>query len=314
MRFSSVAHRAYEPLALFRAYCELPRDSAPGVDGERWADWRDAAPSECRALSEEMASTRYRPRALRAAEVEKPNGGVRLIEVPCLRDKVAQLATARVIAWCYREPFARNVVDLTYGPRRVEPIRRAMPWLRRSRVTLRSDVKDCFGSIQRKRLFAELDRRISDRRVFAWLDGWCRETGLPQGLPVSPVLCAVYMLKAFDGWCLAPERSGVVGADRYVDDVAVGLRSAPRAAEFLDAARARLASYGLALSEEKTRLYADGETVPFLGVDTAAGGEVLARMDATRVQEASDDGRLAMLRHYRRSGVSRKRLRGLIHG
>ncbi len=114
-----------------------------------------------------------------------------------------------------------------------------------------------------------LEHRIGDRRVLRlvakWLkagvmeDGaWTEGTeGTPQGAVISPLLANIYLHYVYDLWVdqwRKRRATGEVIVTRYADDTIVGFKRHADADRFLRDLRERLATFGLALRPDKTRL------------------------------------------------------------
>ncbi len=141
---------------------------SPGVDGVPVADFSNCLDEELARLKTELESWSYKPMPVRRVEIAKPGkgAGVRLLGVPCTRDRVVQ-ATLKLLL----EP----ILDLTfsdhsYGFRpgfnqqqAVESAQRIITSGKEYVVDI--DLSKFFDRVNHDRLIHLLSFHITDKRI-----------------------------------------------------------------------------------------------------------------------------------------------------
>ena len=263
-RFHALYDRIYRADVLAAAWERVRANrGAAGVDGSTLkAVEAYGAQRMLAELAEDLRAGNYHPAPVRRVEIPKPDGRMRPLGIPTVKDRVAQQAAKLVL-----EPiFEADFLSCSYGFR---PKRSALQALERIRVgfiegsqfVFEADIKDFFGSIDHDRLLSLVGERVSDRRVQKLLRGWLRAgvladgvvsetvTGTPQGGVISPLLANIF-LHAFDrAWA---ER-GTGEVVRYADDFVVLCRTEAEAEQAWEQAAALLGELGLTLHPDKTR-------------------------------------------------------------
>src|ERR1700722_12378766 len=167
-RFYALYDKLYRRDILEWAFVRCRKnDGAPGVDGQSFADieaygeerWLDE-------LTEELKKQTYRPQPVRRVFIPKGDGKLRPLGIPCIKDRVVQMAAVLVL-----EPIFE--ADLEPEQHAYRPGRSAQDAVRQVERRLRSghtDVVDayisgCFDSITNAELMISVSSRISDGRM-----------------------------------------------------------------------------------------------------------------------------------------------------
>ena len=83
-------------------------NGAAGVDGVRIADISGSEDGTWRLIAEleqELKDKTYRPKAVRRVWIPKANGKLRPLGIPCVRDRVVQMAALLVLEPIFEADF-----------------------------------------------------------------------------------------------------------------------------------------------------------------------------------------------------------------
>jgi group II intron reverse transcriptase/maturase len=256
---------------------------APGIDGRTFAAI-DAAGVEAflQALREELLGGTYKPAANRPVEIPKGNGKFRVLQIPCIRDRVVQGALKLVLESIFEADFCPN----SYGFRPKRSPHRALAEVRRSLLRRMSLVIDVdlaryFDTIQHAVLLEKIARRVQDPYVLRLVKQILKaggKIGVPQGGPFSPLAANIYLNDV--DWAFDEIREKTkqgpyeaVNYHRFADDMVITVSGHHTKRGWAERAQQRLgeqlAPLGVELNAEKTKVVntLKGEAFGFLGFD-----------------------------------------------
>jgi RNA-directed DNA polymerase len=239
---------------------------APGVDGQALGEFEADLKSNLYKVWNRMSSGSYFPPPVRAVEIPKPHGGgVRVLGVPTIADRVAQTTVAMFLEPLVEPRFHPD----SYGYR---PNRSAHDALAACRQrcwkydwAIDLDVQKFFEEVPWDLMIRAVQAVTDCPWVLLYVKRWLaaplkhpdgtleqRTRGTGQGSAVSPVLANLFMHYAFDSW-MARTYPGCP-FERYADDAIVHCASRREAEVVLAGIVARMTEVGLRLHPDKTRI------------------------------------------------------------
>jgi RNA-directed DNA polymerase len=286
---------AHDTLALAWTKVQANKGAA-GVDGQSVDRFAAKAEVYLAELATALREDSYRPQAVKRVEIPKGDGRTRPLGIPTVKDRIVQQAVRLVI-----EPiFESGFYDGSYGFR---PERGCHDALREVDRLLKdgythvvdADLQSYFDTIPHDRLMTRVEERVSDGRVLGLICGWLKADilkgldrwtpveGSPQGAVISPLLANIYLdpldrLMAEHGYPMV----------RYADDFVILTRSHAEAEAALALVRAWVASNGLTLHPEKTRIAncrKKGNGFEFLGYRFERGRRHVRKKSLDKLKE-----------------------------
>ena len=206
-------------------------DGGAGVDGMNIQRTKEHLLRHWETIETKLLEGRYRPAAVKAVEIPKPNGGIRVLGIPTITDRILQQATLQVLTPVFEPGFSEH----SYGFR---PKRSAHDAVRAGQAYVKAgkswvvdlDLKSFFDQVNHDRLMTLVGHQVKDKAVMKLIGGFlrapmqqsdgsqqARREGTPQGGPLSPMLANIYL----DPLDKELERRRLAFV-RYADDSAPG--------------------------------------------------------------------------------------------
>lgn len=250
---------------------QINKSAASGVDGVSARAFEEHLGENIRGLVQELKGKRYRARLVRRRYIPKGGGKRRPLGIPAVRDKVLQVAVARILRAIWEQEFMR----CSYGYRPGVGARDAVQQLTVKlqfgpyKHVVEADIKGFFDHVDHEWLARMIELRVDDkpfvRLIGKWLKAGILEedgrrivrpgAGTPQGGIVSPVLANIYLHYVIDLWfhrVFLKRCNGEGCMIRYADDGIWAFEREEDAERFVMELKARLGKFGLELSEEKS--------------------------------------------------------------
>ena len=206
---------------------------AAGVDGLQIGDFLDWSKSHWKQCEAKLRKGNYRPDPVRRVEIDKPDGGKRLLGIPTVLDRVIQQAITQVLSPIFEPTFSENSFGFRPNRSGHEAVKQVQ-WLikQKRQIAVDVDLSKFFDRVNHDLLMSKLSVRIRDKQLLALIGHYLRAgimdegslqastEGVPQGSPLSPLLSNILL----DSLDKELERRGHRFAS-YADDFIILMKS-----------------------------------------------------------------------------------------
>lgn len=258
-----------QPIAkqlVWQAYKKVKANQgAAGLDDLSLADFDKELSKNLYKLWNRMSSGSYFPPPVKQVEIPKKDGGIRVLGIPTVSDRIAQMVVKMMLE-PQLEPLFHND-SYGYRPRRSAHdalgVARKRCWRRNWVIDL--DIKGFFDNLDHKLMMKAVNHHTEKKWVRLYVERWLtapivkqggeqveRIKGTPQGGVISPLLANLFMHYAFDHWLATKHPQ--LQFERYADDALIHCRSLKEAEGILEKLKLRLAECGLELHPVKTKI------------------------------------------------------------
>ncbi len=238
---------------------------AAGVDQQSLDDYAVNLKDNLYKLWNRMSSGSYFPPPVRAVSIPKKTGGARVLGIPTVSDRIAQMVVKQVL-----EPeLEPHFLPDSYGYRPGKSALDAVDITRRRcwkyNWVLEFDIRGLFDNIQHDLLMKAVEHHTNNSWVVLYIKRWLRAPlqgtegeliertqGTPQGGVISPLLANLFLHYVFDTWMQRNQPS--LAWCRYADDGLVHCDTREQAEWVREQLERRFSECGLELHPEKTKI------------------------------------------------------------
>ncbi len=199
--------QVWERENLFAALKRVERNAgAPGIDGMTVKELRPYLKEHWLEIRAALESGAYQPSPVRRVEIPKADGGVRLLGIPTVIDRLLQQAIAQVLTPIFERKFSAHSYGFRPGRSAHDALRQAQAYTQAGyEWVVDIDLEKFFDRVNHDMLMARVAREVKDKRVLKLIRAYLNsgvmvngvvmdtEEGTPQGGPLSPLLTNILL-------------------------------------------------------------------------------------------------------------------------
>jgi len=254
-----------EKRRVYEAYKAVKSNKgAAGVDGQTIEQFEADLKGNLYKIWNRMSSGTYFPPPVRSVSIPKKSGGERILGVPTVSDRIAQMVVKQLIEPDLDPIFLPD--SYGYRPRKsaldAVGVTRERCW--KYDWVLEFDIRGLFDNIDHELLLRAVRKHVKCKWALIYIERWLkapmeqdgirkeRTLGTPQGGVISPILSNLFLHYTFDLWMKRTHPD--LPWCRYADDGLVHCRTEQEAEALKAELRARLAECHLELHPTKTKI------------------------------------------------------------
>ncbi len=253
-------------MLVVEAYKQVKKNKgAAGIDNKTMADFDADLKNNLFKIWNRMSSGSYFPPPVKMVPIPKKDGGVRMLGIPTIGDRIAQTVVKMML-----EPILEPIFhEDSYGYRPNKSAHQAVEvakqrcWVNKWTIDL--DIKGFFDNLNHELVLKSVKHHTNNRLILLYVERWLkcpvidrdgnfvkRDKGTPQGGVISPLLANLYLHYAFDSWITRVHRG--VKFERYADDIVIHCNVLVEAQKVLKNLNQRMIDCGLELHPDKTKI------------------------------------------------------------
>lgn len=177
-----------------------------GVDGMKIDELREHIIRHWKTIKPKLLEGKYNPSPVRRVEIPKPDGGIRMLGIPTVQDRMIQQAIAQVLNRIYEPIFSDSSYGFRSGKSARNAIMKSKEYINEgNRWVVDIDLEKFFDTVNHDILMNKLSKKIEDKKLLKLIRKYLssgillnglviiNEEGTPQGGPLSPLLANIML-------------------------------------------------------------------------------------------------------------------------
>ncbi|MFI8715163.1 group II intron reverse transcriptase/maturase [Brevibacillus brevis] len=177
-----------------------------GIDSVSTEQLRDYIREHWLTIKEQIMKGTYKPSPVRRVEIPKTDGGVRLLGIPTVIDRLIQQAILQVLTLIFDPHFSESSFGFRPNRSAHDAMRQAQSYISEGyRFVVDMDLEKFFDRVNHDILMSRVARKVKDKALLKliraylqagiMINGVCLSAveGTPQGGPLSPLLANILL-------------------------------------------------------------------------------------------------------------------------
>jgi retron-type reverse transcriptase len=192
---------------VYEVYKRVKRNKGGhGIDGMSVDELLPYLQQNADTLILDLLNGKYRPKPVRRKEIPKHDGGIRLLVIPTVIDRLVQQAIAQVLNPIFDKEFSNNSYGFRHNRKAHMALEKSVEYINSGyRYVVDMDLEKFFDTVNHDILMALIARKIKDKRLLKLIRRFLNsgimingvvvtnEDGAPQGGPLSPLLSNIML-------------------------------------------------------------------------------------------------------------------------
>ena len=187
-------------------YRVIRNKGSHGIDGMKTDELREHVKRTWITVKSKLLEGKYNPSPVRRVEIPKPDGGIRLLGIPTVQDRMIQQAIAQVLSDIYEPTFSESSFGFRPNRGAKDAIKQSETYINQGyKWVVDMDLEKFFDKVNHDILMGKLEKKIKDRRLLKLIRKYLEsgvlingikvsnEEGTPQGGPLSPLLANIML-------------------------------------------------------------------------------------------------------------------------